>query len=232
MALTGALRIWKARLFDYSPTGPDFYFELGDGYARAGKSDEAIRWYKEALRRKPGFRPAIKQLAAALMAQRRLRAAPRKCCGRRLRLLRPTRLFSPIWEIPICARGCFRRRNRRCGERWRSTRSSRRRKTCSGWSPSERTMRRRRETRFRDALRSQPDFAEAHNNLGNVLAGDSQLPRGGVPLPEGGGDQPEVCRGPSQLRAGAGADASLTTRRLRSCERQFKAQRERCADAR
>ena len=37
----------------YSPAAPDFYFELGDGYARAGKSDEAIRWYKEALRKKP-----------------------------------------------------------------------------------------------------------------------------------------------------------------------------------
>ena len=59
----------ESAILKYSPTAPDFYFELGDGYARAGQSDEAIRWYKEALRRKPGFRPAIKQLAATLMGK-------------------------------------------------------------------------------------------------------------------------------------------------------------------
>ena len=59
----------ESAILKYSPTAPDFYFELGDGYARAGQNDAAIRWYKEALRRKPEFRPAIKQLAAALMAK-------------------------------------------------------------------------------------------------------------------------------------------------------------------
>jgi predicted CXXCH cytochrome family protein len=59
----------KSAILKYSPTAPDFYFELGDGYARAGQSDEAIHWYREALRRKPEFRPAIKQLAAALMGK-------------------------------------------------------------------------------------------------------------------------------------------------------------------
>ena len=34
-----------------------------------GKSDEAIRWYKEALRKKPEFRPATKQLAATLIGK-------------------------------------------------------------------------------------------------------------------------------------------------------------------
>ena len=69
MAPTAGIAHLESAIVRYSPAAPDFYFELGDGYARAGKSDEAIRWYKEALRRKPEFRPAIKQLAATLIGK-------------------------------------------------------------------------------------------------------------------------------------------------------------------
>ena len=43
------------------------YFELADGYSKAGKADDAIHWYNEALRRRSNFRPAIKQVAVALI---------------------------------------------------------------------------------------------------------------------------------------------------------------------
>ena len=59
----------ESAILKYSPAAPDFYFELGDGYARAGKSEAAVHWYKEALRRKPGYRPALKQMAAALISR-------------------------------------------------------------------------------------------------------------------------------------------------------------------
>ena len=38
-------------------------------------------------------------------------------------------------------------------------------------SACERAMRSVAETHFREAIRMQPDLAEAHNNLGNLLAG-------------------------------------------------------------
>jgi tetratricopeptide (TPR) repeat protein len=59
----------------YSPTEPEFYLELGDAYAKSGKEEEAIHWYSEALRRKPNFRPAVKQLAAALIVSGQLTRA-------------------------------------------------------------------------------------------------------------------------------------------------------------
>src|ERR1700761_2444917 len=53
----------------YQPAAPEFYLELADGYSRAGKNTEAIHWYWEALRRQAQFRPATRQLAAALITQ-------------------------------------------------------------------------------------------------------------------------------------------------------------------
>jgi Tfp pilus assembly protein PilF len=50
-----------------SPSGPEFYFELAEAYEKAGKQNEAIHWYDEALRRNPEFRPATDGLAVALI---------------------------------------------------------------------------------------------------------------------------------------------------------------------
>jgi tetratricopeptide (TPR) repeat protein len=49
------------------PTRPEFYYELAEAYEKSGKHGEAIRWYDEALRHDPEFRPAIDGLAVALI---------------------------------------------------------------------------------------------------------------------------------------------------------------------
>ena len=48
------------------PTQPEFYFELGRAYRIAGQHDQAIQWLNEAIHRRPGFGPALKELARAL----------------------------------------------------------------------------------------------------------------------------------------------------------------------
>jgi tetratricopeptide (TPR) repeat protein len=49
------------------PAQPEFYLELAKGYAKSGNFQEAVRWCDEALRIRPGFGPAIKELGAELM---------------------------------------------------------------------------------------------------------------------------------------------------------------------
>jgi acetyltransferase len=59
-----------------SQSGAEFYFELARAYSRAGNPREAIRWCEESLRRRPGFQPASKELATALIAAGRGRLVP------------------------------------------------------------------------------------------------------------------------------------------------------------
>jgi tetratricopeptide (TPR) repeat protein len=48
--------------------GPNSISKLAEAYSAAGNRDAAIRWYKEALRRQPGFRAALEHLGVALIA--------------------------------------------------------------------------------------------------------------------------------------------------------------------
>jgi predicted CXXCH cytochrome family protein len=49
------------------PARPEFYYELAESLEKLGKHAEAIRWYDEALRHDPDFRPATDGLAVALI---------------------------------------------------------------------------------------------------------------------------------------------------------------------
>ena len=80
------VRLEKA-ITQFAPSEPDVYFELGEGYSNAGKQKEAIHWYIEALRRRPTFRHAIKQLAATLIAQGQFQRA--------IEVLRPAAAVPP-----------------------------------------------------------------------------------------------------------------------------------------
>jgi tetratricopeptide (TPR) repeat protein len=50
------------------PAGPEFYYELAEACEKSGKHRDAIRWYDEALRHDPEFRPAKDGLAVALIS--------------------------------------------------------------------------------------------------------------------------------------------------------------------
>jgi predicted CXXCH cytochrome family protein len=159
----------------YSPSAPDFYFELGDGYAREGKSDEAIRWYKEALRKRPQFRPAIKQLAATLISKGEY--------ARATEVLRQAVAAPPLDEALFTDLGNAYLRQHMLPQAQQALHRALEinpeqpeAKNLLGLVAVGKNDPSEAEAQFRGAIRSQPDFAEAHNNLGNVLAGAHNLP--------------------------------------------------------
>jgi predicted CXXCH cytochrome family protein len=167
----GGIEHLESAIARYSPAGPDFYFELGDGYARSGKSDEAIRWYKEALRKKPDFRPAIKQLAATLIGKGEYARATEVL--RQAIASPPTdeALFTDLGNTYL-RQGMFPQAQQTLRRALEINPEQPEAQNLLGLVAVQKDDATEAETRFRAALRSQPDFAEAHNNLGNVLAGD------------------------------------------------------------
>ncbi len=158
-----------------SPAAPDFYFELGDGFARAGKSDQAIRWYKEALRRKPEFRPATKQLAATLMGKGEY--------ARATEVLRQAIEAPPADEALFTDLGNAYLHQRMLPQAQQALKRALEinpeqpeAQNLLGLIAVQKSDPAEAEAQFRGALRSQPDFAEAHNNLGNVLAAARNYP--------------------------------------------------------
>jgi predicted CXXCH cytochrome family protein len=171
----GGIAQLESAIVRYSPSAPDFYFELGDGYARAGKSDEAIRWYKEALRRKPEFRPATKQLAATLIGKGEY--------ARATEVLRQAIAAPPADEALFTDLGNAYLRQRMLPQAQQALRRALEinpdqpeAQNLLGLVAVQKSDPAEAEAQFRGALRSQPDFAEAHNNLGNVLAGAHSYP--------------------------------------------------------
>lgn len=164
----GLAHLQSAILRD-SPVEPDFYFELGDGYSRAGKQDAAIHWYTEALRRKPGFRPAIKQLAVALIDKGQYAQA--------VELLRQAVAVPPADDALFTDLGNAYLRKRMLAP---AQQALERALQINPEQPEAQNLLGlvavqegdpvEAEARFRKAIVRQPDLAEAHNNLGNVLA--------------------------------------------------------------
>lgn len=158
----------KSAILKYSPVEPDFYFELGDGYSKAGREDEAIRWYKEALRRKPDFRPAAKQLAAALIGKEDYAQATE--------ILRQAVASPPADDALFTALGNSYLHQQMLPQAQQAllraleiNPEQPEAQNRLGLMAIQKNDLGEAEVRFREALRSQPDFAEAHNNLGNVL---------------------------------------------------------------
>jgi predicted CXXCH cytochrome family protein len=171
----GGIGRLESAIVRYSPAAPDFYFELGDGYARAGKSDEAIRWYKEALRKKPEFRPATKQLAATLIGKGEY--------ARATEVLRQAVAAPPADEALFTDLGNAYLRQRMLPQAQQALKRALEinpdqpeAQNLLGLVAVQKNDPVEAEGQFRSALRSQPDFAEAHNNLGNVLAGAHGYP--------------------------------------------------------
>jgi predicted CXXCH cytochrome family protein len=166
----GLAHLQSAILKD-SPVEPDFYFELGDGYSRAGQQDEAIHWYDEALRRKPGFRPAIKQLAVVLIGKGQY--------ARAVELLRQAIAVPPADDALFTDLGNAYLRQRMLVPAQRALERALQinpdqpeAQNLLGLVAVQKGDPVEAEARFRKAIVRQPDSAEAHNNLGNVLAQD------------------------------------------------------------
>ena len=61
----GTLRLRQA-METYKPANATFYFAMGSAYAKSGKNEEAVPWFEEAIRRRPGYQQALRGLALTL----------------------------------------------------------------------------------------------------------------------------------------------------------------------
>ncbi|SPF50591.1 TPR repeat-containing protein [Candidatus Sulfopaludibacter sp. SbA4] len=156
----------------FHPQEPAFYFELGRACRNAGRREQAIRWLEEALRRRPGFRPAMKELAAALSDSGQLARAAEilEGAGRDGSVLtdlgnvylqegRPDQAEQALQQAISL--------NPDLPAAYNLLGLARLRKGDPAGAGNA----------FREAIRIQPDLAEARTNLGNLLAASGDLPQ-------------------------------------------------------
>jgi len=167
--LPSALARLDEAITKFSPSDPEVYFELGEGYSAAGKADDAIRSYLEALRHRSNFRPAVKQLAATLINQGQFQRA--------IEVLRPAAMLPPADDALLSDLGNAYLRLHQFGPAQQALRQALElnpeqsvAQNLLGLLAVHKGDAAEAESRFRNAIRRQTDFAEAHNNLGNVLA--------------------------------------------------------------
>ena len=153
------------------PSAPEFYFQLGDEYFRAGNQEKAIYWYELALERHAGYRPAVKQLSAIYIGAGKYTQA--------IELLRRAVLQPPADADLFTDLGDAYLHQGRLAEAQPELRKALELRPNQAESQNLLGLiavrnhdPRLAETLFRSAIRSQPDNAEAHYNLGNVLAGN------------------------------------------------------------
>ncbi|HZP05799.1 MAG TPA: tetratricopeptide repeat protein [Terracidiphilus sp.] len=163
----------RSALVKYPTAAPEFYFELAHAYGKAGHRDEAVRWYEEALRRRPVYPTASKELAATLLDQGHLAQAAEH--------LKQASLASPTDEQLLADLGnVYLRRGQIAAARQTLLRaldvnpSLAQAENLMGMIELQSGNRAEAEKSFRGAIRDDPSLAEAHSNLGNLLAGKAE----------------------------------------------------------
>ena len=143
------------------PAVPDFDYELAKAYSKAGNSKEAVHWAEEALRKRPDYTAARKELGLALTATGDLSRAAEAFAAippdsatrgnlgnvylRQGRIDDAVRVLSEAPESPEASNSL-------------------------GMALTQKGDASGAERAFRNAINLQPDFAEAHYNLANLLA--------------------------------------------------------------
>lgn len=153
----------------FSPSAPQFYFELGDGYSKAGNHQKAIYWYESALHRLPGYRPAVKQLSVIYIDAGEYTQA--------IELLRQA-VQRPPQDADLFTNlgNAYLHEDRLAQAQQELERALELRpdnaeaRNLLGLIAIRNRNPQLAEALFRGAIRNQPDYAEAHYNLGNVLA--------------------------------------------------------------
>jgi len=149
--------------------GPEFYYELAEAYEKSAKHADAIRWYDEALRHGPEFRPAVDGLAVALIGSGNLdRAAD---------VLEKAVAAGPSDTVALTDLGNVYLKQ---GKLDQAQQTLERALNLNPEAPSAQNLLglalarkqdwARAERSFRAAIAIQPELAEAHQNLANLLA--------------------------------------------------------------
>ena len=156
------------------PDRPEFYFELGKAYSKTGKEEQAIRWYDEALRRRPDFRMAVKGLVGSLSAVGQLARA-----AEILDKAAPDAIMLTNLANFYLQQGQVERTGSILEQALRLNPDLPDAHNLKGLASLQKGDRTAAETHFRAAIRAQPDLAPAHSNLANLLAGGRDYAQAG-----------------------------------------------------
>lgn len=163
--LKAGIRRLREAIARYRPARAEFYYDLAEAYWQTGERDQAIAMYDEALRRDPGYLPALRNFGVALSRSGQfaraievLRRAPGDAvalsnlgevylqqgdAAGALAVLRNSISLNP--DVPEAQNNL-------------------------GQALSARGDRSAAMAAFREAIRIRPDYAVAHNNLANALS--------------------------------------------------------------
>jgi predicted CXXCH cytochrome family protein len=171
----GIARLQQA-ILKYSPSAPEFYFELVRANSKAKNNEQAIHWYEEALHRKPDDSSAAKELATSLLSENRTHQADT--------ILREAVAKSPNDAQLIADLGNVSFREGKIDE---ASKEYLHALEVNPFLPQAEDMlgliairqneRQEAEKWLRAAIRDDPSTAEAHYNLGNLLSGTSDHPQ-------------------------------------------------------
>ena len=168
------LKVGIQRLEDaiakHRPARADFYYELARAHAKTSNHEAVIRWCEEALRRDPGFAPALKELAGAAIALGRLSQAA-------VALERAVAIH-PSDADALADLGNVYLQQKQLDAAEKTLQQALtldpmlpRASNSRGLTALGRGQLEGAERFFRAAILHQPDLAEAQNNLGILLAG-------------------------------------------------------------
>jgi predicted CXXCH cytochrome family protein len=158
----------------YAPAEPEFYYALGEAYSKVGDDTRAVRWYDEALRRRPDYPVAQEELGIALIAAGQL--------ARATEVLEKAAATPSIETIALSDLGGA---YLKLGNLERAEQVLQRVLTMNPDAPEAHNLMglllgRKEdwagaEKHLREAIAIQPDLAEAHFNLANLLARTNNL---------------------------------------------------------
>ncbi|MEO8593727.1 MAG: tetratricopeptide repeat protein [Candidatus Solibacter sp.] len=155
----------RAAIEKSRPAEPEFYFELGKAYSKAGNPVEAISWFEQALAHRADFTRAAKELSGALIA-----------AGQVARAAEILEKLPPDSGVLADLGNVYLRQGRDDAALQVLQNALNKDPDAPGannllamaWSRKGDGA--AAEKYFRQAIAMQPDFAEAHNNLANLLA--------------------------------------------------------------
>ncbi len=167
--LTAGIQALEKAISDRKPRQAEFYLELAEAFSRAGRTDQALPYYRQAIRRKPDLARAYHRLGDALLRRGDIAAAV-ATLSKGLRMA-PT--DADIATTLGVAQGQAGRLDASVEILTKAVR----------WNPDyplawvnlgvsfeENGSPQAAEEAYRSAIRLQPDLASAHRRLANLLA--------------------------------------------------------------
>jgi len=158
-----------AAIEKHRPADGEFYFQLGEAYAKLGQTGNAVRMYETATVRKPGFRPAWIGLAKTLsLTGEHARGAD--ALQRALALTPKDPVLLNYLGLMYLKQGRSTDAIAALRQAVESDPDQAEAFNNLGGALQEGGDRSGAEAAYRSAIRIQPDFSAAHNNLANLLA--------------------------------------------------------------